>query len=36
MGNNEAIIYDLEFTTWPEAYTRQWSKSNESREIIRI
>lgn len=33
---NELIIYDLEYTTWPGAIERNWSKKNEIREITWI
>jgi len=36
MSHNEAVIYDLEFTTWPGANKRCWSGKDEYREIIRI
>lgn len=36
MSHNEAVIYDLEFTTWPGALEREWSEKGELREIIRI
>ena len=36
MSNNEAVIYDLELTTWSGANERSWSEKDEYREIIRI
>jgi len=36
MSNKEAVIYDLEWTTWSGALERQWSGKDEYREIIRI
>ena len=36
MSHKEAVIYDLEFTTWSEALERHWSGKDEYREIIRI
>jgi len=36
MSHKEAVIFDLEFTTWPGALERVWSKRDEYREIIRI
>jgi len=36
MGHKEAVIYDLEYTTWPGALERSWSGKDEHREIIRI
>ena len=36
MSHNEAVIYDLEFTTWSGALERNWSEKDEHREIIRI
>jgi len=36
MSHKEAVIYDLEFTTWSGANERQWSGKDEYREIIRI
>ncbi|MBT6050126.1 MAG: exonuclease domain-containing protein [Candidatus Scalindua sp.] len=36
MKHKEAIIYDLEYTTWLKALERAWSGKNEYREIIRI
>lgn len=32
----EAIIFDLEFTTWEGAMARQWSGPGEYREIVQI
>jgi len=36
MSHKEAVIYDLEYTTWSGALERQWSGKDEYREIIRI
>lgn len=36
MRHNEAVIYDLEYTTWSGALERSWSGKDEYREIIRI
>jgi len=36
MRHKEAIIYDLEYTTWAGASERHWSGKDEYREIIRI
>ena len=36
MRHKEAIIYDLECTTWAGASERHWSGKDEYREIIRI
>jgi hypothetical protein len=36
MSHKEAVIYDLEWTTWPGALQRDWSEKDEYREIIRI
>ncbi len=36
MSHKEAVIYDLEYTTWPGTLERNWSGENEHREIIRI
>ena len=36
MSNKEAVIYDLEWTTWSGAIEREWSEKDEYREIIRI
>ncbi len=36
MSHNEAVIYDLEFTTWSGELERKWSEKYEQREIIRI
>ena len=36
MSHKEAVIYDLEFTTWSGALERRWSEKDEYREIIRI
>ena len=36
MSNKEAVIYDLEWTTWSGALERSWSGKDEYREIIRI
>mgnify|MGYP002725720655 CR=1 FL=1 len=36
MSHKEAVIYDLEWTTWPGAIQREWSEKDEYREIIRI
>jgi len=36
MSHKEAVIYDLEFTTWPGAHERSWTEKDEYREIIRI
>jgi inhibitor of KinA sporulation pathway (predicted exonuclease) len=36
MSHKEAVIYDLEYTTWPGACERKWSGKGENREIIRI
>jgi hypothetical protein len=36
MSHKEAVIYDLEYTTWQGAHERKWSGENEHREIIRI
>ena len=36
MSHKEAVIYDLEFTTWSGALERSWSGKDEYREIIRI
>ena len=36
MTHKEAVIYDLEFTTWPGALERNWLGKGEYREIIRI
>jgi len=32
----EIILYDLEFTTWPGAFERNWSGQSEFREIVWI
>lgn len=32
----EVVIYDLEFTTWPGALEREWSGTDECRELTRI
>jgi hypothetical protein len=36
MSHKEAVIYDLEYTTWSGANERHWSGKDEYREIIRI
>lgn len=36
MSHNEAVIYDLEYTTWSGALERSWSEKDEYRVIIRI
>jgi hypothetical protein len=36
MSHKEAVIYDLELTTWSGANERHWSGKDEYREIIRI
>lgn len=36
MSHKEAVIYDLEWTTWSVALERSWSEKDEYREIIRI
>jgi hypothetical protein len=36
MSHKEAVIYDLEYTTWSGALERRWSGKDEYREIIRI
>jgi len=36
MSHKEAIIYDLEYTTWSGANERHWSGKDEYKEIIRI
>ena len=36
MSHKEAVIYDLEYTTWSGAHERKWSGKDEHREIIRI
>ena len=36
MSHKEAVIYDLEYTTWSGAHERKWSGKDEYREIIRI
>ena len=36
MSHKEAVIYDLEYTTWSGANERSWSGKDEYREIIRI
>jgi len=36
MTHKEAVIYDLEYTTWSGAQERHWSGKDEYREIIRI
>lgn len=36
MSHKEAVIYDLEFTTWSGVLERSWSGKDEYREIIRI
>jgi len=36
MSHKEAVIYDLEYTTWPGTNERHWSGKDEYREIIRI
>jgi len=36
MRHKEAVIYDLEYTTWAGAQERVWSGKKDHREIIRI
>ena len=36
MSHKEAVIYDLEWTTWLGTLEREWSERDEYREIIRI
>ena len=36
MSHKEAVIYDIECTTWSGTRERCWSERNEYREIIRI
>ena len=36
MNPKEAVIYDLEYTTWSGALERNWSGKDEYREIVRI
>ena len=33
---DKAVIFDLEFTSWPGSNERNWSLPNEDREIIQI
>jgi len=36
MSRNEAVIFDLEYTTWSGANERRWAGKDEYKEIIRI
>ena len=33
---DKAVVFDLEFTSWPGSNARNWSLPNEDREIIQI
>ena len=33
---DKAVVFDLEFTSWPGSNERNWSLPNEDREIIQI
>ena len=33
---DKAMVFDLEFTSWPGSNERNWSLPNEDREIIQI